>query len=86
MAEIAVVIRPHLSETRKSGKMRTSLRGLYNLWKFSHFQDRFWRDAAEIYLRSHIGACTCMHIYMNSAVLVRESVAEKMFIRKAYRR
>ena len=66
--------------------MQTSLRllpflsQLYNLRNFSHSQDRFWRDAAEIHLRSPIGACTYMRIYMNRAVLMRENVAEKKCI------
>ena len=81
-SEIAVVIRLRLSETCKSGKMQTSLRilidhSLYNLQKFNHSQNRFWREAAEIHMRSLIGECIYMRIYMNSAVLMPENVAGK---------
>ena len=45
----------------------------------NHSQARFWRGMAEIHLRSLTGACTCMWVYMNSAVviMIRENVAEK---------
>ena len=48
----------------------------------NHSQARFWRGTAEIHLSSLIGACTCMPVYMNSAVLImmRENVAEKKCI------
>ena len=91
VAEIAVVIRLRLSETRKAGKCRHvyayyfSDHSLYNLRKFNHSQDRSWRDMAEIHLRSLIGACTCMRVYLNSAVLLCYNVAEKMYMRTAYR-
>ena len=45
----------------------------------NHSQARFWQDTAEIQLCSLIGACTCMRVYMNSAVLIMmlKNVAEK---------
>ena len=55
---------------------------LHKLRKFNHSQERFWRNTAEIHLRSLIGACLCMCLYMNSAVLMRENVAEKMYVRE----
>ena len=53
---------------------------LYKLRKFNHSQDRLWQNTAEIHLRSLIRACSCMRVYMNSAVLMRENVAEKKWI------
>ena len=55
---------------------------LYKLRKFNYSQERFWRNTAEIHLRSLIGACLCICLYMNSAVLMRENVAEKMYVRE----
>ena len=86
--EHAVVIRLRHSETSRSGKCRQvcayylSDHSLYKLRKFNHSQERFWRNTAEIHLRSLIGACLCMCLYMNSAVLMRENVAEKMYVRE----
>ena len=83
VAEIAVVITVRLSETRKSGKCGQvcayylSDHSLYNSQKFNHSQDRFWRDTAEIHLRSLNGACTCMCEYMISAVSMRKNVYAK---------
>ena len=82
VAEIAVVITFHLSETRKSGKCGQvcayylSNHSLYNSRKFNHSQDRFWSNTAEKHLRSLIGACTCMREYMISAVSMWKNVAE----------
>ena len=90
-AEIAVVIRLRLSETLKAGKCGQvgtyylSDHSLYNWWKFNHSQDRFWHDMTEIHLGSLIGAWAFMCEYMNSAVSMRENVADKMYMRKAYR-
>ena len=89
-----VTLRPNnlitsvLAKPVEAGKCRQvcayylSDHSLYKLRKFNHSKERFWRNTVEIHLRSLIGACLCMCLYMNSAVLMRENVAEKMYVRE----
>ena len=74
-----VVTRLRLSKILKSGKMQTIpcillvLSWFVQFADFNHSQDRFWWDVAKIHLRSLIGVCTCMCVYMNSAGLDEQS-------------
>ena len=86
--EIAVAIRLRLSETRKSGKMQTSLRILLvrsqfvQIAKIQSFPRevlaKHGRNTSAQPYRGMLSMC----LYMNSAVLMRENVAEKMYMRE----
>ena len=84
MAEIAVVIRLRLGKTRKSGKMQTSLLILLVRSYFVQFAEiqLFPRQVLARHGRN-TSAQPYRGMHMNSDVLMRENVAEKMYMRKA---